>query len=49
MKWRNILHDVFEIGLDCVCAVKYKTDFFKRPLQYFADLWPNLMGFSIYI
>jgi hypothetical protein len=25
------------------------TIFFKRHLQSFADLWPTLMGFSIYI
>jgi hypothetical protein len=28
---------------------RFTIIFFKRHLQSFADLWPTLMGFSIYI
>jgi hypothetical protein len=37
------------IDVQAFRMVLYLQVFFKRHLQSFADLWPTLMGFSIYI
>jgi hypothetical protein len=47
IKWVFIPHTVLKRRkYVCVCVYIY---IFKRHLQSFADLWPTLMGFSIYI
>jgi hypothetical protein len=42
-------NDSMTIDLSSWTTVKENTFFLKRHLQSFADLWPTLMGFSIYI
>jgi hypothetical protein len=49
-------HKFTELVLICILVYIFKTPrqtsshiFLKRHLQSFADLWPTLMGFSIYI